>query len=95
MGIETAPDVEESTEPPICGLKEPTSYLPTTGATFGCEQCDINEKQPANLGASHSVFSSPYKHATPELSESPADQLQNAHLLDPSDLATLLQTDLQ
>lgn len=95
MGIATDPDVEESTEPPICGLKEPTSSLPTTGATVGCEQGDINKKQPAKSGASHSLFSSPHKHATPELSESPADQLQNAHLLDPSDLATLLQTDLQ
>ncbi|OJJ51987.1 hypothetical protein ASPSYDRAFT_165352 [Aspergillus sydowii CBS 593.65] len=94
MGIATTPDVEESTEPPICGLKEPTSSLPTTGATFDCEQCDINKKQPAKSGASHSLSSSPHKHTTPELPESSADQVKNAHLSDPSDLATLLQTDL-
>ncbi|KAL4922091.1 hypothetical protein BDW62DRAFT_217918 [Aspergillus aurantiobrunneus] len=70
-------------------LTEPTSSLSTTAATVGCEPCGINKKQPIAPGTSHN------QHATPGRSEGPVDQVKNSHLLDPSDLATLLQTDLR
>lgn len=94
MGIATTPDVEESTEPPICGLKEPTSSSPTTAATLSCDQREINKK-PTASETSPSLFSSPHQQARQELSEGSADQVKNAHLLDPSALAILLQTDLR
>ncbi|KAJ5212093.1 ATPase P-type K/Mg/Cd/Cu/Zn/Na/Ca/Na/H-transporter [Penicillium cinerascens] len=80
MGIETLPDVEESTEPPICDFTEPTTN-PHATASISFEPCHPDEKSTPTPGRSSS-----------EILE---DQAKHAHLLEPSDIAALAQTDLQ
>lgn len=80
MGIETLPDVEESTEPPICDFTEPTTN-PHATASLSFEPCRPDEKSTPTLGRS-----------SREILE---DQTKHAHLLEPSDIAALAQTDLQ
>lgn len=93
MGIETLPDVEESTEPPICALREYTSNSQGT-ATLSFEPCNANEK-PTRAPTIHSLPSSADLHASPEPLQSLEDQIRNAHLLEPARIAELLQTDLK
>lgn len=93
MGIETLPDVEESTEPPICALREYTSNPQgTTALSF--EPCDANEK-PTLEPTSHSLPPSGDLHVSPEPLKSLEDQIRNTHLLEPARIAELLQTDLK
>lgn len=94
MGIETTPNGEEPTEPPICGLRK--SFIPpTTAAALNCEQSNVNKWQLTESGASHNLSSNTHQHATQEHSEGSEDQVKNAHLLNPTDLATFIQTDLR
>ncbi|KAJ5167793.1 ATPase P-type K/Mg/Cd/Cu/Zn/Na/Ca/Na/H-transporter [Penicillium canariense] len=92
MGIETSPDVEESTEPPICGLKEHTSN-PHAIAALSFEPCDTNEK-PTSAPASHSLPAGADLKSSSDALQSLDGQVRNTHLLEPSDIAGLLQTDL-
>lgn len=93
MGIETLPDVEESTEPPICALRESNSN-PHGTAALSFEPCDANEK-PTRAPTSHSLPLSADLHASPEPLQSLEDQIRNTHLLEPAQIAELLQTDLK
>lgn len=88
MGIDSPPDVEESTDLPIRACTEPTSHANQTKLSF--EPCDTEEE--------HSTPCQPHvcpiitsECATPGLE----DQLNNAHRWDPSEIASLLQSDLQ
>ncbi|KAJ5683461.1 hypothetical protein N7462_006626 [Penicillium macrosclerotiorum] len=92
MGIETPPDVEESTEPPICAFKEP-KFNPHATAAISFEPCNTNEK-PTSRPASNSLSARVEPHTPREPLRSQEDQSKNAHLLEPSDIATLLRTDL-
>lgn len=92
MGIETLPDVEESTEPPICGLIEATSN-PHATASLNLEPCDPIEKP--TPASNHSLPPINAQGAWPDPLETPRDQAKNAHLVEPPDIAALLQTDLQ
>ncbi|KAJ5644539.1 ATPase P-type K/Mg/Cd/Cu/Zn/Na/Ca/Na/H-transporter [Penicillium longicatenatum] len=78
MGIETLPDVEESTEPPICGYTESSTNSHATNS-LSFELCD--EKL------------NPSIH--PEGQCTVDDRLKNAHVLEPSHIASFLDTDLQ
>lgn len=96
MGIETTnPDVEETTEPPICPFTESISHSPATAVSLSWEQCDTNEKQSADSRVSRSLSSTTRQHALREFPGGSEDHVQNAHLFEPCDLAALLQTDLQ
>ncbi|KAJ5989015.1 hypothetical protein N7481_004225 [Penicillium waksmanii] len=91
MGIETTPDVEESTEPPICPCTEPISHESPT--TLSLKPCDPKEK-PATPLATHSLPVRSEQRTSTETTERTDDRLKNAHLLEPFQLTTLLQTDL-
>jgi Na+-exporting ATPase len=93
MGIETTPDVEESTEPPICSCTEPISHEAPT--SLNPEPCDPKEKPTTPLPTHTSLPVLPERHTSTEPTESKEDQLQNAQLLEPLQLTTLLRTDLQ
>ena len=92
MGIETLPDVEESTEPPICALRE--YILNSQGtAALSFEPCNANEK-PTRVPTSHSLPLS-VENASTEPLQSLEDQTGNTHLLEPARIAELLKTDLK
>jgi Na+-exporting ATPase len=93
MGIETLPDVEESTEPPICALGEYTSNSQGTAA-LSFEPCDANEK-PTRVPTSHSSPLSVDLQAPTEPLQSLEDQTRNTHRLEPARIAELLRTDLK
>lgn len=93
MGIETLPDVEESTEPPICALREYTSNSQGTAA-LSFEPCDANEK-PTRVPTSHSLPLSVDLHASAEPLQSLEYQTRKTHLLEPARIAELLETDLK
>lgn len=95
MGIETTPDVEESTEPPICASTESTLSSPAAAARSSCEKCEIDQAQPNTIRADQNVPSDTHQHRSIELSEGVEKEVKNAHLLEPSELAALLQTDLE
>ncbi|KAJ5780723.1 ATPase P-type K/Mg/Cd/Cu/Zn/Na/Ca/Na/H-transporter [Penicillium paradoxum] len=84
MGVEIIPDVEESTEPPIC----PFTEISQTNVTnhLDPKPGSINEKS-ISYTADHAA------PLDPELNKERPDQ--NAHLIEPSELATLLQTNLR
>jgi Na+-exporting ATPase len=85
VNVESSLDVEESTEPPICGYTKPSSK-PNVASTLDIRPCAIDEKS----------ISHPSDHPAPvDLPPSREDSDQNAHLINPSELATLLKTDLQ
>lgn len=92
MGIETTPDVEESTEPPICPCTEPISHESPTALSL--KPCDPKEK-PATPLATHSLPVRLEQRTSTESIERIEDRLKNAHLLEPLQLTSLLQTDLQ
>ena len=93
MGIETTPDVEESTEPPICGFTNSHSHAARTSLSF--ESCDPKEK-PTTLPPQPTNKSTPVQQqVSNEQTERSEDRLRNAHLLEISDLASLLGSDLQ
>lgn len=95
MGIETTPDVEESTEPPICPCPDPISHAAPT--TLNSESCDPKEK-PEKLVVSPATHSLPANLEQREFTgttEGKEHFLKNAHLLEPNQLTTLLETDLQ
>lgn len=78
-------DVEESTEPPICGYTEPSSK-PNVASPLEIRPCASDEKNTSYTS----------DHPAPvDLPPSKEDPCQNAHLIDPSELAPLLGTDLR
>ena len=84
MGVETILDVEESTEPPICGYKDPSSH-PNVKSHLDSQPCAIEEKSISHTNDRRAPLDQLNK-------ESPDD---NAHLIESSELASLLQTDLR
>lgn len=92
MGIETLPDVEESTEPPICGF---TKSIPTPHATasLSFEPCNPNEKP--TPAPSHRLSPTNDQGAWHDPLDKPSGPTENAHLVEPLGIAALLQTDLQ
>lgn len=85
MGIEITPDVEESTEPPICPFPE-TNHQPNVTNRLCTKPCDTDKK----------YISYTPDHTTPlEPQASKEGPGQNAHLVDPSELASLLHTNLR
>ncbi|KAJ5155359.1 hypothetical protein N7492_008162 [Penicillium capsulatum] len=89
MGIETPPDVEESTEPPICACTEFTSS--TDQAQLSFEPCDAENNNPKSnyivpVGTNQSISQSHLSHLE--------DKLSNAHLWEPFEVASFLQSDL-
>ncbi|KAJ5510610.1 ATPase P-type K/Mg/Cd/Cu/Zn/Na/Ca/Na/H-transporter [Penicillium expansum] len=84
MGIEVTPDVEESTEPPICPFTE-TNTQPNVTDHLHTKPCDTDTKS-----ISHTDHTTPLE---PQASKEGPDQ--NAHLIEPSELASLLHTDLR
>lgn len=85
MGVETTPDVEESTEPPICPFTEINSQSNVTNHS-GTKPSDINEKSILRTNDTPAPLDSLASKERPD---------QNAHLIEPSELASLLQTDLR
>ncbi|KAJ5137387.1 ATPase P-type K/Mg/Cd/Cu/Zn/Na/Ca/Na/H-transporter [Penicillium atrosanguineum] len=95
MGIETLPDVEESTEPPICGFTKSISnpHAATTAtASLNSQPCAPIEK--STPAPDHSLPPTNAQGTWPDPLETPSDQAKNAHLVEPPDFAALLQTDL-
>jgi Na+-exporting ATPase len=84
MGVETVLDVEESTEPPICGYKDPSSQ-PDVTSQSDAQPYVTEEKSISHTNHRPVPLNRPNK-------ESPDD---NAHLIEPFELASLLQTDLR
>jgi Na+-exporting ATPase len=83
--VESTLDVEESTEPPICGYTEPSSK-PNVASTLDIRPCAIDEKS----------ISHKSDHPAPvDLTPTREGSDQSAHLINPSELATLLKTDLR
>ena len=93
MGIETTPDVEESTEPPICCYTEPISPSNATQTSLSIDQGDTNEK--SGIAINQLSPAGTDQHILPGLLEKPEHQIKNAHLLEPSEVVALLCTDLQ
>jgi len=94
MGIETTPDVEESTEPPICACTEPHSHATRTSLSF--EPCDPKEKSTTLPStATHNPPTPKQQHTSSESADRSEDRLRNAHLLEIFELASLLGSDLQ
>lgn len=83
MGVETTPDVEESTEPPICPFTE--TNQPNVTNRLHTKPCDTDKRS-----ISHTDNTTPFE--TQASKEGPG---QNAHLIEPSELASLLRTDLR
>jgi hypothetical protein len=77
MGVETVFDVEESTEPPICGYKDPTTNVKS--------HCATEEKSISHAKGNPAPLGQPDKDSLD----------RNAHLIEPSEIASVLQTDLQ
>jgi Na+-exporting ATPase len=92
MGIETLPDVEESTEPPICGFTK-SKPKPHATARLSFEPCNPSEKP--TPAPSHVLSPTNYQGAWPDPLDKPNGPTKNAHLVEPLDIAALLQTDLQ
>ncbi|KAJ5684210.1 ATPase P-type K/Mg/Cd/Cu/Zn/Na/Ca/Na/H-transporter [Penicillium maclennaniae] len=92
MGIETLPEVEESTEPPICGLAESIATFPATVSSNLEPRDPIEKPTPAS---SHSVPPTNAQGAWLKPLETSKDQGNNAHLAEPHEIAALLETDLQ
>ena len=84
MGVETTPDVEESTEPPICPFTEISSQ-PNVTDRSDTKPCAIDEKSILRANDTPAPLDS-------RASKEPD---QNAHLIEPRELASLLQTDLR
>ncbi|CAG8107440.1 unnamed protein product [Penicillium olsonii] len=79
MGVETILDVEESTEPPICGYKEPSNAT----SHINSQPCATGEKS-----ISHTQDPAPQSQPDKEPGH-------NAHLIEPKELASSLETDLR
>ncbi|KAJ5357424.1 hypothetical protein N7541_004582 [Penicillium brevicompactum] len=84
MGVETILDVEESTEPPICGYKDPT---PNVTSQSDSQPCATEEKSILH------TREHPTSTALNQPKREPPDRI--AHLTDPTQLALSLQTDLR
>lgn len=91
MGVETLSDVEESTEPPICAIRE-YNLNPHGTAALSVEHA--NEK-PTPPPTTRSLSPSIDLHAFPKFLQGPEDQIREAHLLEPARIAELLKTDLK
>jgi Na+-exporting ATPase len=86
MGIETSPDVEESTEPPICPCTGHLQDQHTNVASNGVEvqSSVVNEKS-----------NKPSNGKPPSIEPAKENPAESAHLVDPAHLTVLLQTDLR
>lgn len=84
MGVETILDVEESTEPPICGYKDPT---PNVTSQSDSQPCATEEKSILH------TKEHPTSTALNQPNREPPDRI--AHLTEPTQLALSLQTDLR
>ncbi|KAJ5428094.1 ATPase P-type K/Mg/Cd/Cu/Zn/Na/Ca/Na/H-transporter [Penicillium cf. griseofulvum] len=84
MGVEITPDVEESTEPPICPFTE-TNHQPNVTNSPCTKPCATDKKPIPDTDYTAS--------SEPQPSKEKSDR--NAHLIEPSKLASLLQTDLR
>src|SRR3954469_6212851 len=85
VNVEATLDVEESTEPPICGYTKPSSK-PNVASTLDIRPCATHEKS----------ISHKSDHPAPvDLPPTREGSDQSAHLINPSELATLLRTDLR
>ncbi|KAJ5154321.1 ATPase P-type K/Mg/Cd/Cu/Zn/Na/Ca/Na/H-transporter [Penicillium coprophilum] len=84
MGVEITPDVEESTEPPICPFTE-INPQPNVTNTLCTKPC-ATDKNPISHTTGHTASSN-------QSSKEGSDR--NAHLIEPSELALLLHTDLR
>ncbi|KAJ6009074.1 hypothetical protein N7522_004090 [Penicillium canescens] len=85
VNVESTLDVEESTEPPICGYTEPSSK-PNVASTLDIRPCATDEKS----------ISHKSDHPAPvDLPPTREGSDQSAHLINRSELATLLKTDLR
>ncbi|KMK62314.1 potassium/sodium P-type ATPase, putative [Aspergillus fumigatus Z5] len=93
MGIETSPpDVEESTEPPICPCTDKHTSVPSNHI------CEVK----AELGVEKLEYPATLEFSTPNLSKSAnaafgddESSAHCAHTLPPERLASLLQVDIQ
>lgn len=93
MGIETSPpDVEESTEPPICPCTDKHTSVPSNHI------CEVK----AELGVEKLEYPATLEFSTPNLIESAnaafgddESSAHCAHTLPPERLASLLQVDIQ
>lgn len=85
VNVESTLDVEESTEPPICGYTEPNSK-PNVASSLDIRPYATDEK---------SIPHKSHHPASVDLPPSREDPDQSAHLINPSELATLLKTDLR
>lgn len=85
MGIETSPDVEESTEPPICPCTGHLQDQQTNVASNRVEaqSCVVDEKS-----------NKPTNEKPPSIEPAEENPEGNAHLIDSSRLSAFLQTDL-
>lgn len=92
MGIETPPDVEESTEPPICACTESIAHVNPAGLSF--EPCDASEKH-TPTPASHICPAGTDQRTSFEHLERHENQASNSHLWEPEEAADFLQTHLQ
>jgi Na+-exporting ATPase len=94
MGIETSPpDVEESTEPPICPFTDrhtsiSSNHTCEVKAELGADKLEY----PATLEVS---TPQPYKTANAAFNNDDESSAHCAHTLSPEQLATLLQVDVQ
>ncbi|KAJ5816662.1 ATPase P-type K/Mg/Cd/Cu/Zn/Na/Ca/Na/H-transporter [Penicillium robsamsonii] len=82
MGVEITPDVEESTEPPICPFTETN---PQSNVTNSCTKSCATDKNPISQTDHTASLGQPSKEGSD----------QNAHLIEPSELASILHTDLR
>ncbi|KAJ5108365.1 hypothetical protein N7456_005040 [Penicillium angulare] len=91
MGIDTSLDaVEESTEPPICPYTESFSNSNPAHPSVGHELCDPSEKPQLPTTKDPSSTDT----ASASLLEPREYDIQQAHVLDPSRIVSLLNTDL-
>ncbi|KAJ5624445.1 ATPase P-type K/Mg/Cd/Cu/Zn/Na/Ca/Na/H-transporter [Penicillium lagena] len=86
MGIETSPDVEESTEPPICPCTGHLQYQHTNVASNSVEAQSsvVNEKS-----------NKPTNEKPTSIQPAKENLEENAHFISPSHLSVLLQTDVR
>lgn len=92
MGIESSQDlVEESTEPPICPYSAPFSNPNATQTSLSFELGDTNEKSHSTIA--HRLSADTNDRPPPKSIAS--DKIYNTHLLEPSEIVSLLKTDLQ
>lgn len=96
MGIESSPpDVEESTEPPIC------PYSKERHPGKGTPPTDVEEKDSLDIGETGQIPTEPPYDAKelqaedPRQHSNPEDPSQNAHVVDPDALAAALNVDIK